>query len=354
MKSDATPALSEAPRDAGIACRTLILPAPYLVFLGDARSRGDLKTALGLRDWAPGNCLGQYRMDDQVPDIGLPDISFQESRRAGASSLLIGLATDGGRIPESWWPSLKEAIDAGLNIVSGMHDKLGSVPELLERASAQGCKLIDIRHWQPTLAVGTGHKRPGKRLLTVGTDCAIGKKYTALAITRAMKARGMAATFRATGQTGIMLAGSGVPIDSIVSDFVSGAAEGLSPANAPDHWDIIEGQGTLGHPAYAAVSLGLLHGSQPDRIVICHQPGRKTLDGFPEYPIPPLLETIDLNIRMAQLTNPKVSCAGISLNTFGMSPTERRDLFERMSDEHGVPCFDPMISNLDTFVDFLL
>ena len=354
MKPETIQAFSEVPYEADGVSRTLVLPAPYLVFLGDARSEADLKTALGLRDWAPRNCLAQYRMDRDVPDIGLPDMAFEEARHAGAQSLLIGLATDGGRIPEQWWPSFSEAVNAGLNIVSGMHDKLGSVPGLPELAEAAGCRLIDIRHWQPALTVGTGRKRPGKRLLTVGTDCAIGKKYSALAIARAMKARGLRATFRATGQTGIMLAGSGVPIDSIVSDFISGAAEALSPANAPDHWDIIEGQGTLGHPAYAAVSLGLLHGSQPDRIVLCHQPGRKTLDGFPDYPVPSLAEAIDINIRMARLTNPQVSCAGISLNTAGMTPADRQALLDRTSDQHGVPCFDPMLSNLDAFVESLL
>lgn len=354
MKSEITKAFPEVPYEAGNASRSLVLPAPYLVFLGDARSEADLKTALGLRDWAPRNCLGQYRMNRNVPDIGLPDMSFDEACRAGAQSLLIGLATDGGRLPERWWPSLREAIRAGLNIVSGMHDPLGAVPGLSELAETMGRRLIDIRHWQPALAVGTGRKRPGKRLLTVGTDCAIGKKYTALAIARAMNARGLPATFRATGQTGIMLAGRGVPIDSIVSDFVSGAAEALSPANAPDHWDIIEGQGTLEHPAYAAVSLGLLHGSQPDRIVLCHQPGRKALDGFPDYPVPPLAEAIEINIRMARLTNPQVSCAGISLNTAGMAPRDRQALLDRTSEQHGVPSFDPMISSLDAFVDFLL
>ncbi|PKP82810.1 MAG: DUF1611 domain-containing protein [Alphaproteobacteria bacterium HGW-Alphaproteobacteria-18] len=343
-----------APYQADITSRRIVLPVPYLVFLGDARSEAELKTAFGLRDWASENCLGQHRMESYVPDIGLPDMSFSAAHQAGARSLLIGLATDGGKLPEHWWPCLREAVNSGLSIVSGMHDSLDSVPGLSDLAKTKGCSLIDIRHWQPTLTVGTGQRRPGKRLLTVGTDCAIGKKYTALAITRAMKARAQAATFRATGQTGIMLAGSGVPIDSIISDFVSGAAEALSPANAADHWDIIEGQGALCHPAYAAVSLGLLHGSQPDRIVVCHQHGRKTLDGFPDYPVPSLAEAIEINLTMAKLTNPQVSCAGISLNTSAMAPRDRQDLLDLTSEQHGVPCFDPMISSLDALLDFIL
>ncbi|MBR9806430.1 MAG: DUF1611 domain-containing protein [Alphaproteobacteria bacterium] len=334
--------------------RQLLLPAPYLVFLGNARSRADLKTAMGLREWAPDSCLGQYRMHPDVPGIGLPDLTFEAARKNGAKSLLIGIATDGGRLSESWWPDLRAAVRMGLGIISGMHQSLTTVPGLAALAEENGCHLIDIRHWQPPLTVGTGSKRSGKRLLTVGTDCAIGKKYTALAITRAMAERGQAATFRATGQTGIMLAGSGVPIDSVISDFISGAAEALSPANAQGHWDIIEGQGALGHPAYAAVSLGLLHGSQPDYIILCHQPGRATLDGFPDFPVPSLKNAIEINLAMGQLTNPHIRCAGISLNTAGLTPDERADLLERTADQHGVPCFDPMVSCLDPLLDFLL
>jgi len=354
MTSDTITTTSRLADGTDTALRRLVLPAPYLIFLGDARSRADLKTALGLREWASESCLGQYRLHADVPGIGLPDLSFEAARKAGAQSLLIGLATDGGKLSESWWPDLRLAVEAGLNIISGMHQPLATVPGLAELAEKNGCSLIDIRHWQPPLTVGTGRKRSGKRLLTVGTDCAIGKKYTALAITRALMARGHAATFRATGQTGIMLAGSGVPIDSVISDFVSGAAEALSPSNTPDHWDIIEGQGALGHPAYAAVSLGLLHGSQPDYIVLCHQPGRTVLDGFPDYQVPALKAAIEANLAMGRLTNPDIRCGGISLNTAGLDACAREDLFVRIADEQGVPCFDPMVSSLDPLLDFIL
>ena len=130
-----------------------------------------------------------------------------------------------------------------------------------------------------TFATGKGTKRPGLRLLTVGTDCSVGKKYTALALEREMHARGLKADFRATGQTGILISGRGVAIDAVVADFISGAAEWLTPANEPDHWDVVEGQGSLFHPSFAGVTLGLLHGAQPDAFVVCHEPTRKTMRG---------------------------------------------------------------------------
>ncbi len=172
----------------------------------------------------------------------------------------------------------------------------------------------------------TGRTRSGKRLLAVGTDCALGKKYTALAIARAFKARGITADFRATGQTGIMIAGSGIPMDAVISDFEAGAAEILSPDAAPDHWDVIEGQGSLFHPSFAAVSMGLLHGSQPDVIVVCHEPGREHTLGLPAYALPSLEETIDLNLRIGRRTNPLIRCAGVSLNTSSLSENAARSL----------------------------
>ena len=185
-------------------------------------------------------------------------------------------------------------------------------------------------------------KRTGKRLLTVGTDCALGKKYTALALEGAFRRRGVDADFRATGQTGIMIAGSGMPLDAVVADFIAGAAEVLSPDAAPQHWDVIEGQGSLFHPAYAGVSLGLLHGSQPDVLVLCHEPGRTHLLGYPDFPTPSLPEAIALHVRMGALTNPQVRCAGISFNTSAMKPSEAERLMQQATRELGLPVADPM------------
>jgi uncharacterized NAD-dependent epimerase/dehydratase family protein len=184
------------------------------------------------------------------------------------------------------------------------------------------------------------------RLLTVGTDCALGKKYTALALTRAIIATGGCASFRATGQTGIMIAGGGVPLDAVVSDFIAGAAEVLSPDNHPEHWDVIEGQGSILHPAYAGVSLGLLHGSQPDVLVLCHDPRRSEIQGYAGFAIPPLPEVMDLHLRLARRTNPQVRFVGASLNTSGMTEQERSEALALASTVCGVPAFDPIATDL--------
>jgi uncharacterized NAD-dependent epimerase/dehydratase family protein len=194
----------------------------------------------------------------------------------------------------------------------------------------------------PDIPVATGRKRTGKRLLTVGTDCALGKKYTALAIAAAFRRRGLRVDFRATGQTGIIIAGGGLPMDAVVADFEAGAAEMLSPDAAPDHWDVIEGQGSLFHPAYAAVSLGLLHGSQPDAFVLCHEPGRKSLIGYPDFPTPGLAEAIDLHCRMGALTNPAIRCAGISLNTSALEPARAAAVMDETARSFGLPVADPL------------
>jgi uncharacterized NAD-dependent epimerase/dehydratase family protein len=176
----------------------------------------------------------------------------------------------------------------------------------------------------------------------VGTDCALGKKYTALAITRGLKARGIDATFRATGQTGIMIAGEGMPMDSVVADFVAGAAEILSPDAAPDHVDVIEGQGSLFHPSYAGVALGLLHGSQPDRFVVCHEPGRTHLLGHGEFALPSIEQVIAQTIALGRVTNPDIRCVGISLNTANLDVTEAQREIARVEKRLQLPAADPM------------
>ncbi len=318
------------------------LPTPYLLFLGDATEAAYAKTAFGLRDWAPERCIGEWSCDSATVTTGLPRLTPKQALVRGARGLVIGIANTGGVIGPSWVPLLVEAVEAGLDIVSGLHVKLASVPQLRAAAERCGRRLIDVRTPPPNIPCGTGEKRPGKRLLTVGTDCALGKKYTALAIARAFKGRGVAADFRATGQTGILISGSGMPMDAVVADFEAGAAELLSPAAAPGHWDVIEGQGSLFHPAYAAVSMGLLHGSQPDVIVVCHQPGRESVMGHPDFPLPSLAETIDLNLRIGRRTNPAIRCGGISLNTSHMEAAAARELMAQESARLGIPVADPM------------
>ncbi len=255
---------------------------------------------------------------------------------------MIGVANFGGVILPGWVDALTEALQAGLDIVSGMHSPLSAVPMLEEAARRHGRRLVEVRVPPAAIPTATGRRRTGRRLLTVGTDCALGKKYAALSLARAFAARGLDADFRATGQTGIMIAGSGIPMDSVVADFEAGAAEMLSPDAAPEHWDVIEGQGSIFHPSFAAVSLGLLHGSQPDVVVVCHQPGRATLGGLPDYPVPSLEETVDLTLRLGRLTSPAIRCGGISLNTAHLDDAGRQRVLDETERRLGVPAADPM------------
>lgn len=324
---------------------------PYLVFVGDATRSAVTKTAEGVRDWAPDDCVAQWRLSAGATDLRLPEMRPAEAYAAGARSLLIGIAAVGGRIPEAWIPLLVEALEAGLDIVSGQHTRLSGIPEIADAAARLGRQLHDVRHADRSFTVGTGRKRTGMRLLTVGTDCALGKKYTALALARAMQARGVDADFRATGQTGIMIAGAGVAIDAVVSDFTAGAAETLSPDAAAGHWDVIEGQGAIFHPAFAGVTLGLLHGSQPDALVLCHDPSRTEISLFPGFPIQPLDITMDTYLRLARVTNPDVRFVGISLNTSGLSEAEANAIAASLEAQHGLPVMDPMRFGVEKVVD---
>ncbi len=318
------------------------LPQPYLLFLGDVDDARFAKTAFGLKDWAPQQCIGEWAAPQARITVGLPRLSPCEARAKGARSLVIGVANSGGSIPPSWLPMLIEAMRSGLDLVSGMHVSLRDFPQLREEAHRLGRSLIDVRRPPAGIPVGSGRKRSGKRLLTVGTDCALGKKYTALAITRELERQGIAATFRATGQTGIMIAGHGIPMDAVVSDFLSGAAEMLSP-DAPDkHWDVIEGQGSLFHPSYAGVSLGLLHGSQPDVIVVCHDPQRTGMIGVSGFPVPSVSRAVALNLEHAKLVNAAARCGGISLNTSAMEIAEAMATMAVLERETGLPVADPM------------
>lgn len=330
------------------------LHKPYLLFIGDVDNATHAKTAFGIRDWAPEDCTGQWRLPDCPVSLGLPDMNANEAAATGARSLLIGVAPSGGRIPEHWLPALLQAVEAGLDIVAGMHTHLNSIPVLVEAAQRHGVRLIDVRVPPPNLPIATGLKRSGKRLLTVGSDCALGKKYTALALALALRGRGVDADFRATGQTGILIAGTGIPMDAVVADFVAGAAESISPDAAPDHWDVIEGQGSLIHPSYAGVTLGLLHGSQPDALVLCHDPRRTHIVTCPQVKIPPLDVLARRYIEAAQLTNPDVRLVGVSLNTSSLDDNASGRAIAQAEDLLGVPGFDPIRTSTQAIIDRIL
>lgn len=319
----------------------LTLAPPYLLFLGDAPAANHAKTAFGLKDWAPEHCLGEFGCGAAIT-TGLPFLTPEAAYARGARSMVIGVVNLGGFIPDAWIAALLQAMEAGLDIVSGMHGRLSDRADLAEAAVRCGRRLIDVRIPPKGIAVATGRRRSGRRLLTVGTDCALGKKYTALTLARAFRARGLDADFRATGQTGIMIAGSGLPIDAVVSDFAAGAAETISPDAPADHWDLIEGQGSLFHPSYAGVSAALLHGSQPDVIVVCHEPGRTSMAGLPGFAVPDVREVMDLSLALGRRTNPAIRCAGVSLNTSALDKDAALRLMSDESERLGLPVADPI------------
>ena len=318
------------------------VPFPYLLFLGDTIEPGFAKTAFGLRDWAGERCTGEFALPGATVSAGLSKMTPAQAAVCGARAMVIAVANPGGMIPASWMPALLEALEAGLDLVAGMHVRLSDLAPLRDAAARHGRVLVDLRVPPSSLPLASGRKRPGRRLLTVGTDCALGKKYTALAIARGLSARGMDATFRASGQTGIMIAGEGIAIDAVVADFATGAAELLSPDAGWDHLDVIEGQGSLCHPSYAPVSLALLHGSQPDLFVVCHEPGRTEILGNPGYALASIETVIQQTTILGKLTNPAIRCAGISLNTGRLDVEAAETVIAETAQRLGLPTADPI------------
>ena len=333
---------------------TVTLAPPYLLFLGEETSPVYAKTAAGLAQWRPELCAGQIRLPGGTVDLGLPTMTVAEAVQAGAKTLIIGTAPVGGAIPDRWLDVLVDALEGGLDIAAGVHKKLVDTPRLKEAAERNGQALIDVRVPPKDLPVGTGTKRAGRRLLTVGTDCALGKKYTALALEKEMASRGFSVDFRATGQTGIMIAGSGIPIDAVVADFVSGAAEVLSPDAADDHWDVIEGQGSIFHPGFAAVSMGLLYGSQPDAFVVCHEAGRTQIKGWDGFDLPSIDQVIDRTIDIGRQVNPDIRCVGLSVNTSPLSSDDERTAYlSDLSAHYGLPVVDPLFTGVAEIIDYV-
>lgn len=323
---------------------------PYLMFLGDVPDALAAKTAFGIVDWRRDWCLGQSRLPGCKADLGLPDLTVEEAAGQGANTLVIGIVNAGGQLDESWIPTVLAALTSGMDIASGLHVRLGSDPRIAEAAQVNGRELFDVRQSEQRFATGKGIKRSGLRLLTVGTDCSVGKKYTALALEREMRSRGFDADFRATGQTGVFISGRGVAIDAVVADFISGAVEWIAPEAADTHWDIVEGQGSLFHPSFAGVTMGLLHGAQPDAFVVCHEPTRTNMRGV-QHPLPTITEVIDLTIRCGRLTNPAIRPLGIAVNTQALGEDEAKRYLAQTAETHDLPATDPIRFGVASIVD---
>ena len=331
----------------------MTIKTPYLMFLGDAPDQLAAKTAQGVAHWRPEVCIGQLRLAGCQADLGLPEMTLEAAAEDGAETLVIGVANRGGVISDAWTDVLERALELGFDLASGLHNRLGDVPRLAAAAERHGRSLFDVRHPTQTFEVASGKRRAGKRLLTVGTDCSIGKMYTSLALEKEMRARGLKADFRATGQTGILIAGDGVSVDAVVADFISGAVEWLAPANEDDHWDLIEGQGSLFHASFAGVSMGLLHGAQADALVLCHEPTRTHMRGLPHYPLPELEACIEANVVAARLTNPQATCVGVAVNTSALEPEAAARFTKETADRLGMPAVDPVRDGVAPLVDAL-
>lgn len=331
-----------------------MIPAPFLLHLGQGADPMGIKTSRGLATFRREDCIGEFGPANCPLTVGLPRLTIAEAAAAGARTLVLGVAGAGGRMGGDLIEDAASALEAGMNVAAGLHERLRDEPRLVALAAERGLRLFDVRDPPRDLIVGTGYPRPGRRLLTVGTDCSVGKMYATLALVRAMKRRGVAADFRATGQTGILIAGEGIAVDAVVADFISGAVEQLAPARDDGGWDLIEGQGSLFHPSFAGVSTGLLHGAQPEAIVLCHDPVRDHMRGLPGRALPGLAECLERNLQVAKVTSPDVRAVGVCLNTSGMDGDAARRLCARTEDALGLPCTDPMVFGVDALIDELL
>ena len=330
-----------------------MIETPYLLFLGDAPDMLAAKVAIGIRDWRPDNAVGQFRLPGCGADLGLTDMTLAEAKAAGAKTLVIGVANRGGVISKAWKKVLVTAMEEGFDLAAGLHNLLRDEPDLKAVAEATGRTLHDVRVPAVKYPIADGRKRAGKRCLPVGTDCSVGKMYTAMAMEAEMRDRGMKASFRATGQTGILITGDGVPLDAVVADFMAGAVEWLTPDNDPDHWDLIEGQGSLFHVSYSGVTLALVHGGQPDALILCHEPTRKHMRGLPDYSLPTLEQLRDTALPLARISNPACEVVGIAVNTQHMDEAAARAYLENIEKEMGLPATDPYRFGSAKLVDAL-
>ena len=330
-----------------------MIQTPYLLFLGDAPDQLSAKVAQGIKDWRPDNAVGQFRMEGCNADVGLADMTLEQAREAGAKTLVIGVANRGGVISQAWKTVLIEALAQGYDLASGLHNLLSEEADLVAAATEHGRTLHDVRIPSVEYPIANGIKRTGKRVLPVGTDCSVGKMYTGLALDRAMQARGMKSTFRPTGQTGILITGDGVPLDAVVADFMAGAVEYLTPDNDPDHWDVIEGQGSLHHVSYSGVTMALVHGGQPDALIICHEPTREHMRGLPTYAVPEMSAIRDVALSLAKVANPDCVVVGCAINTQHMSDEDARAYLAKVEAEMGLPAVDPFRYGADPLVDAL-
>lgn len=330
-----------------------MIQTPYLLFLGDAPDQLAAKVAQGIKDWRPDNAVGQYRMLGCGADLGITDLTLEEAKAAGAKTLVIGVANRGGYISKAWKEVLVKALQMGFDIASGLHNLLRDEDELMAAARVNGRTLFDVRIPSVAYPIANGVKRNGKRCLAIGTDCSVGKMYTGLAMDAEMHARGMKSTFRPTGQTGILITGGGIPLDAVIADFMAGAVEYLTPDNDADHWDHIEGQGSLFHVSYSGVTMALIHGGQPDAMILCHEPTRTHMRGLPNYDLPSLEVLRDTALPIARVGNADCQIVGVSVNTQHLAEDEALAYMAEVEKRMGLPTVDTFRQGAARLVDAL-
>ncbi len=316
------------------------------------------KTATGLLRYCPDECVAVLDPDQAGKTAqeflevgGDTPIIAKLDEAPGADTLVLGIAPPGGKVPPAWRAVILQAIERGMNILSGLHDFLSDDPQLAAAASAKGVTLTDIRKNQfKQIARRQGLREDCCRLHTVGHDCSVGKMVVSLELERGLKARGRDACFVATGQTGIMVSGAGLPIDCMVADFVNGAAEKLVLDTQHHELIIVEGQGSLVHPSYSAVTLGLLHGCAPHGLVFVFEAGRETVGGLDHVRLPSLAKQRELFETMASIYQP-CETIGLAMNGRRLSKSQADELARKIESEMGLPVVDVIRDGADRLVD---
>lgn len=330
-----------------------MIQTPYLLFLGDAPDQLAAKVAQGITDWRPENAVGQFRLPGCGADMGLTDLTLEEGIQAGAKTLVIGVANRGGYISDEWKVAIVKALQLGYDVAAGLHNLLRNEDALQAAAKVNGGTLHDVRVPSVAYPIANGRKRSGKRVLAIGTDCSCGKMYTAMSMDAEMVKRGLKSDFRATGQTGILITGKGVPLDAVIADFMAGAVEYLTPDNEDDHWDHIEGQGSLFHVSYSGVTMALIHGGQPDALILCHEPTRTHMRGLPHYELPTLETLRDTALPIARVANPNCQVTGVSVNTKALDEAAAKACLQEIEDRMNLPATDPYRFGAEKLVDAL-
>jgi len=333
-----------------------VTPPRYLILADGDFGPMTSKTANSVIRFLPGQVVAVLdrqqagRMAADVLGFGgdIPVVgTMAEGLRLGPTAVLIGIAPQGGRLPAEWHAWLLEAVDAGCELWSGLHTFLSDDPGLAARARARGVRILDLRRPPADLPIASGLARGVEPyvVLTVGTDCNVGKMTAQLQLLRGLRERGLRTRFVATGQTGIMIEGWGIAVDAVVADFIAGAAERLVLEGATDaDVVLVEGQGSINHPGYSGVTLGLLHGSCPDGLILCHQASRDYLGDYrrtSEFRIPPLPQYVKWYEELGAAVHP-TQVVGISMNTYDLDEGAARAACERAADATGLPCTDPV------------